>query len=125
MDMGESFGCWSLETKDEALISQIETANVAAGFHASDPGTLSKTVKLAKEAGGKNVGAHPGFDDKEGFGRRRIELSPQEVHDLMVYQIGAVKGFCEVNGIPLVSLLPSQVFQLLLSASQQRELSCL
>lgn len=108
IDMGESYGCWRLGTPDEVLFPYIDAANIAAGFHASDPTTLGRTVKLSIKPGGQDrnvpVGAHPGFRDLEGFGRRRMELSPQEVFDIIVYQIGAVKGFCEVEGIPLVSL---------------------
>ena len=101
--MGESLGIWRL-APDDSIMPHIDACNVAAGFHASDPSTLHKTVLLAKKHG-VGCGAHPGFPDLVGFGRRRMELTPQEVEDIIVYQVGAVKGFCEYEGVKLVSLV--------------------
>ncbi|CBQ73265.1 conserved hypothetical protein [Sporisorium reilianum SRZ2] len=106
-DMGEAVGRWQLGP-DEEIMKHIDVANVACGFHASDPVTLHKTVKLAKKYN-VAVGAHPGFPDLAGFGdagRRRMELSEEEVADIITYQIGAVKGFCELEGVPLNHVKP-------------------
>lgn len=95
-DMGESFGAYKMGN-DEAILDYVTSANIACGFHAGDPSTMRKTVKLALE---KNVGigAHPGLQDLVGFGRRNMALSPQEAYDLVVYQIGALSGFVKAEG---------------------------
>ncbi len=90
-DMGESFGAYRLGHDDE-VIRYITSANIACGFHAGDPASMRRTVRLAEdhEVG---VGAHPGFPDLQGFGRRNMNASPTEVHDDVVYQIGAITAF--------------------------------
>ncbi|WP_315898448.1 5-oxoprolinase subunit PxpA [Planococcus sp. CPCC 101016] len=95
-DMGESFGAYRMGN-DEEILDYVTSANIACGFHAGDPSTMRKTVKLALE---KNVGigAHPGLQDLVGFGRRNIALSPQEAYDLTIYQIGALYGFVKAEG---------------------------
>ncbi|WP_142827558.1 LamB/YcsF family protein [Planococcus soli] len=95
-DMGESFGAYKMGN-DEEILDYVTSANIACGFHAGDPATMRKTVKLALE---KNVGigAHPGLQDLVGFGRRNIALSPQEAYDLTIYQIGALSGFVKAEG---------------------------
>ncbi|ALS79994.1 lactam utilization protein LamB [Planococcus kocurii] len=95
-DMGESFGAYQMGN-DEEILDYVTSANIACGFHAGDPSTMRKTVKLALE---KNVGmgAHPGLQDLVGFGRRNMALSPQEAYDLVVYQIGALSGFVKAEG---------------------------
>src|SRR3954454_18229077 len=95
-DMGESFGSYKMG-HDEEILDFITSANIACGFHAGDPATMRKTVQLALE---KNVsiGVHPGLQDLVGFGRREIQLSPQEAYDLVVYQIGALYGFAKAEG---------------------------
>jgi UPF0271 protein len=90
-DMGESFGAWSLGC-DAEVVRFVTSANIACGFHAGDPATMRRTVHLAEEHG-VGVGAHPGFRDLQGFGRRNIAASPQEVRDDLVYQIGALRAF--------------------------------
>lgn len=90
-DMGESFGAWSMGF-DAEVLDFITSANIACGFHAGDPGTMRRTVRLA-EVRGVGVGAHPGFPDLQGFGRRNLAASPQEVRDDLVYQIGALQAF--------------------------------
>jgi len=90
-DMGESFGAWKMGL-DEDVIRFITSANVACGFHAGDPATMRRTVRLA-EAHGVGIGAHPGFPDLQGFGRRNLAASPDDVRDDLVYQIGALTGF--------------------------------
>jgi UPF0271 protein len=90
-DMGEGFGAWRLGD-DEHVITCITSANVACGFHAGDPGWMRTTVRLA-ETVGVAIGAHPGFPDLRGFGRRNINASADEVRDDLVYQIGALTAF--------------------------------
>ncbi len=90
-DMGEGFGDWKLGL-DEEVIRVITSANVACGFHAGDPGIMRRTVRLA-EAHGVGIGAHPGFPDLRGFGRRNLAATPDEVRDDLVYQIGALTAF--------------------------------
>lgn len=95
-DMGESFGAYQLGN-DQEILSYITSANVACGFHAGDPATMRKTVRMAVEAG-VAIGAHPGFADLIGFGRRNMEISPEEAYDLVVYQIGALQAFVRAEG---------------------------
>lgn len=95
-DMGESFGAYRIGN-DKAILRYVSSANVACGFHAGDPGTMRKTVQMALEAG-VAIGAHPGFADLVGFGRRNMEISPEEAYDLVVYQIGALQGFVRAEG---------------------------
>lgn len=90
-DMGESFGAYRIGA-DEEVFPFITSANVACGFHGGDPSVMRTTLARAREAG-VAVGAHPGFPDLIGFGRRNMELSPDEVYDLVVYQVGALLGF--------------------------------
>ena len=103
-DLGESFGNYKCGL-DEEVIPHISSANVACGFHASDPVVMAKTVALAK-ANGVAVGAHPGYPDLVGFGRRNLAASPAEVKAMVMYQIGALKAFCTANGIPLQHVKP-------------------
>jgi 5-oxoprolinase (ATP-hydrolysing) subunit A len=95
-DLGESFGAYTLGN-DEQILDFVTSANVACGFHGGDPSVMRSTVGLAMEKG-VAVGAHPGYRDLEGFGRRFIELSPEEAYDLVVYQIGALHGFVRAAG---------------------------
>ncbi|NLY43320.1 MAG: LamB/YcsF family protein [Clostridiaceae bacterium] len=102
--MGESFGRYKLGM-DEDVIPYITSANVACGFHAGDPHVMNKTVMLAKKYG-VSVGAHPGYPDLLGFGRRKMDVSPEEIKDYIVYQVGALKAFCEVHGVKLQHIKP-------------------
>ncbi len=95
-DMGESFGVYKMGT-DEEILDYVTSANIACGFHAGDPAVMRKTVKLALEKG-IGIGAHPGLPDLIGFGRRNMDLSPQEAYDMVVYQIGALSGFVKAAG---------------------------
>jgi 5-oxoprolinase (ATP-hydrolysing) subunit A len=90
-DMGESFGAWIMGL-DAQVIPHITSANIACGFHAGDPATMRATVRLA-ETHGVGIGAHPGFPDLRGFGRRNLNATPDEVRDDLVYQIGALQAF--------------------------------
>ena len=99
-DMGESFGAYKIGD-DEGLMPLITSANVACGFHGGDPLVLDRTVALAKKYG-VTVGAHPGFPDLAGFGRRHMQLTPDEIEDSVLYQIGAIAAFCRAHDVPLV-----------------------
>lgn len=103
-DMGESFGAYTLG-RDGEVIRHLTSANVACGFHAGDPLVLGRTVHLARDHG-VAVGAHPGFPDLMGFGRRRMNCTPEEIFAYVVYQIGAVRAFCDVHGIALQHVKP-------------------
>ena len=95
-DMGESFGAWKMGN-DAALLDHVTSANIACGFHAGDPTTIRKTIELALEKK-VAIGAHPGYPDLQGFGRRSMTIKPDEVFDLVLYQVAAVKGICESLG---------------------------
>lgn len=103
-DLGESFGNYKIGL-DEQVIPVITSANVACGYHASDPHVMDKTIRLAKEAG-IGVGAHPGFPDLMGFGRRNMAVSPKEAADFITYQLGALYGFCKKYDVPIQHVKP-------------------
>lgn len=95
-DCGESFGPWGMGD-DETILSIVTSANIACGFHAGDPQTLHSTVVLAKERG-VALGAHPGYADREGFGRRVIPMTPAEITRMVAYQIGAAQAVAALSG---------------------------
>jgi UPF0271 protein len=95
-DLGESFGIYRLGRDDE-VVRWVSSVNIACGFHAGDPSVMRRTVEMAKAAGAA-VGAHPGLPDREGFGRRWLDVTPQEAYDLVVYQIGALAAFATARG---------------------------
>jgi UPF0271 protein len=103
-DMGESFGAYTLGM-DEAVMPLITSANIACGFHGGDPQVMEKSVILAKKHG-VNIGAHPGYPDLQGFGRRKMELSPGELRCAMIYQIGALKAFAAAHGTRVTHVKP-------------------
>lgn len=103
-DLGESFGRYVLG-QDATMMALITSANVACGFHAGDPGVMRMTVQLVKQ-NHVALGAHPGYPDLEGFGRRHIDLTPQEIRDMILYQLGALDAFARVFGTPLVHVKP-------------------
>ena len=103
-DMGEGYGRWSLGD-DEALLALVTSANVACGVHAGDPQTLRRSLRLARERG-VAVGAHPSYPDLQGFGRRVMALSPDEVRDCVLYQLGALSGFARAEGVALRHVKP-------------------
>ena len=107
-DLGESFGRYTIGA-DDKIIPLITSANVACGYHASDPVVMSKTVKLAKEAGIR-VGAHPGYPDLMGFGRRNMNVSPAEAKAYTLYQLGALDAFCKANGVKMQHVKPHGAF---------------
>ncbi|WP_027091568.1 LamB/YcsF family protein [Cohnella thermotolerans] len=95
-DMGESFGAYKLGN-DEAILNHVTSANIACGFHAGDPATMRRTVRLALDRG-VAIGAHPGLQDLIGFGRRDMDITPEEAYELVVYQIGALWAFVRSEG---------------------------
>ncbi|MDA1072524.1 MAG: LamB/YcsF family protein [Proteobacteria bacterium] len=96
-DLGESFGPWPMGN-DAALLDIVTSANVACGFHAGDPLVMARTVALCRDKG-VGIGAHPGFDDLRGFGRRRIlDPDPQSLRAMLIYQIGALQGMARAAG---------------------------
>jgi UPF0271 protein len=95
-DIGESFGNWTMGL-DAEVMPFIDCANIACGFHAGDPSIMRKTVGLAL-ANGVQIGAHPAYPDLVGFGRRSMACTPQEIQDLLHYQIGALDGICRAQG---------------------------
>lgn len=103
-DIGESFGAYTLGD-DRAVMKSITSANVACGFHAGDPLVLKKTIASCAEIG-VAVGAHPGYPDLAGFGRRNMACSPDEIYSDCLYQIGATAAFCVANGIELQHVKP-------------------
>jgi len=103
-DCGEGFGAYALGD-DAALLRSVTSANIACGFHAGDPGTMTRTVTLAAGSG-VALGAHPGLPDLVGFGRRRMNVTAAEVRDLVTYQIGAMAGFAARQGQTLRHVKP-------------------
>jgi len=95
-DLGEGFGAWHMGD-DAALLSVVTSANIACGFHAGDPSTIRRTVKRAVTHD-VAIGAHPSLPDLQGFGRRRMEITPDEAYDLTLYQVGAVAAFAHAAG---------------------------
>jgi 5-oxoprolinase (ATP-hydrolysing) subunit A len=103
-DMGEGFGAWTMGD-DAELLDHVTSANIACGFHAGDPGTIHRTVKLALDKG-VAVGAHPSLPDLQGFGRRRMIVSAEEAYDMVLYQVGALAGFATACGGKLAHVKP-------------------
>ncbi len=103
-DMGEAYSIYACGD-DAAIMPYVNQANVACGFHASDPSVMHNTVRLAKEHN-VAVGAHPSYPDRQGFGRRAMKLEPDELLDCLVYQVGALKGFLDAEGMALNHVKP-------------------
>lgn len=103
-DMGESFGAWRMGC-DAELMKYISSANIACGFHAGDARTMRTTIELAVH-NNVAIGAHPGYPDLQGFGRRNMSMSVEEIHDIVLYQISALKGMCEAYGTRLNHVKP-------------------
>lgn len=95
-DMGESFGDWTMGN-DAALLDVVTSANIACGFHAGDPDVMARTMRLAHDKG-VGIGAHPGFADLQGFGRRRMVLSPDSLRNMIQYQLGASLAMARAAG---------------------------
>jgi UPF0271 protein len=118
-DMGESFGPWKMGF-DEEMMQYISSANVAGGFHAGDPTTMRKTVALAKDHG-VAVGVHPGYRDLVGFGRREMDVPPDEIHDEIVYQLGALREFARYYDMEVQHVKPHGALYMV--AARDEELS--
>ena len=95
-DLGESFGAWTMGD-DDAMLARVSSANIACGFHAGDPLVMRRTVRRAL-AGGVALGARPSFPDLQGFGRRRMDLAPDELEAMLIYQIGALQALAAAEG---------------------------
>ncbi len=118
-DMGESFGPWKMGF-DEEMMQYISSANVAGGFHAGDPTTMRKTVALAKDHG-VAVGVHPGYRDLVGFGRREMDVPPDEIHDEIIYQLGALREFARYYDMEVQHVKPHGALYMV--AARDEELS--
>jgi len=94
--MGEGFGPWKMGD-DSALLDVVTSANIACGFHAGDPDVMARTMRMAQERG-VGIGAHPGFADRQGFGRRQLHLSTEELANLVTYQLGAAQAVARSVG---------------------------
>lgn len=103
-DLGESFGIYTIGC-DEKVLKYVSSANIACGLHAGDPHVMKKTVCLALE-NNVAIGAHPGLMDLIGFGRRKIDIKPQEAYDLVVYQVGALEAFVKAEGAKMQHVKP-------------------
>ena len=117
--MGESFGPWKMGF-DEEMMQYISSANVAGGFHAGDPTTMRKTVALAKDYG-VAVGVHPGYRDLVGFGRREMDVPPDEIHDEIIYQLGALREFARYYDMEVQHVKPHGALYMV--AARDEELS--
>ncbi len=118
-DMGESFGPWKMGF-DEEMMQYISSANIAGGFHAGDPTTMRKTVALAKDHN-VAVGVHPGYRDLVGFGRREIDVPPDEIHDEIIYQLGALREFARYYDMEVQHVKPHGALYMV--AARDEELS--
>ena len=98
-DLGESFGHWVMGD-DAGLLPFVQTINMACGFHAGDPLTMERTIELA-QGSGTAIGAHPGFPDLLGFGRRALNVSPEEAYSYVIYQVGALREMLALRGLTL------------------------
>ena len=103
-DLGESFGAWRMGD-DAAMLQVVKSANVACGFHAGDPLVMQQTAATAKRCG-VSLGAHPGFPDLQGFGRRRMDVPAAELEAMLIYQIGALAGVARAEGMAVTHVKP-------------------
>jgi 5-oxoprolinase (ATP-hydrolysing) subunit A len=103
-DLGESYGFFKIGN-DQEILKHISSANIACGYHAGDHNVMMETIQMAKKYH-VNIGAHPGFPDLLGFGRREMNVSPREIYNLILYQIGALSAFAKAQGVKLVHVKP-------------------
>src|SRR5688572_27194390 len=103
-DIGESFGSWQMGD-DELLVATLTSANIACGFHAGDPRTMARSVALCL-ANDVAIGAHPSFPDLNGFGRRAMDLSREEISTDVIYQVGALQAFARAAGAEVTHVSP-------------------
>ncbi|KAK4689030.1 5-oxoprolinase (ATP-hydrolyzing) subunit A, partial [Tremellales sp. Uapishka_1] len=117
VDCGEAFGLWE-GGPDEDLMPMIDAANIACGGHAGDPVIMRRTVGLAKKYGVK-VGAHPGFPDKAGFGRRALAMSAEQAYAEMLFQVGALKAFLDEAELPLNHIKPHGMWYIMMQDNEE------
>ena len=103
-DLGEAFGNYSFGG-DKDILPLITSANIACGFHAGDANVMNETIQLAKRHN-IGIGAHPGLPDLQGFGRRKLDMSPEEVYNIVVYQLGALNSFCQIHDVKMNHVKP-------------------
>ena len=103
-DLGEGFGRYAFGL-DAQILEVVSSCNIACGLHAGDPIVMNRTVELAAKTGA-SIGAHPGYPDLQGFGRRDMALTPDEIYATVLYQIGALDGFCRAHNVPMVHVKP-------------------
>ncbi|MEX2947437.1 5-oxoprolinase subunit PxpA [Staphylococcus warneri] len=103
-DLGEAFGNYSFGG-DKDILPLITSANIACGFHAGDANVMNETIQLAKRHN-IGIGAHPGLPDLQGFGRRKLDMSTEEVYNIVVYQLGALNGFCQIHDVKMNHVKP-------------------
>lgn len=103
-DLGEAFGNYSFGG-DKDIIPLITSANIACGFHAGDANVMNETIQLAKK-NNIGIGAHPGLPDLQGFGRRKLDMTPEEIYNILVYQLGALNGFCQIHDAKMNHVKP-------------------
>jgi 5-oxoprolinase (ATP-hydrolysing) subunit A len=115
-DLGEGYGLYKIGN-DKEILKHISSANIACGYHAGDHNVMVETVKLAKKSHVR-IGAHPGFPDLAGFGRREMNISPTEIYNLILYQIGALAAICQAQGVPLVHVKPHGALYNMASSSR-------
>ena len=120
-DMGESYGRWTLGA-DDLIMPFITSANVACGFHGGDPHVMRKTVELALEHG-VAIGSHPSLPDLIGFGRRTMDVSPQELKDYLCYQTGALREYCRAAGTDLQHMKPHGILYTMIEKQQDQSWS--
>lgn len=118
VDMGESFGRYALGDDEQIMRAGATSVNIATCFHAGDPTVLLRTVKWAKQYG-VAVGAHPGLPDMQGFGRRRMDISREELFADTVYQLGALDGVCRMLDIPLQHVKPHGILYRMVSEEEE------
>jgi UPF0271 protein len=116
-DLGESFGAWAMGS-DGAMLTIVNSANVACGFHAGDPLVMMSTVAAAK-ANGVSLGAHPGFPDLQGFGRRRMDIPLPELEAMLIYQIGALDACARAQGLRVTHVKPHGALSNIACADRQ------
>jgi UPF0271 protein len=117
VDMGESFGRYTLGN-DEELMKSVTSANLATGFHAGDPLVVEQTVIWAKKYG-VAIGAHTGLPDKQGFGRRLMDVTPEELRSDTIYQLGAIDGFLKVHGMKMQHIKPHGILYRMVSENEK------
>lgn len=117
VDMGESFGRYVLGN-DEELMKSVTSANLATGFHAGDPLVIDQTVAWAKQYG-VAIGAHTGLADKQGFGRRQLDVTPEELRSDTIYQLGAIDGFLKLHGMKMQHIKPHGILYRMVSENEK------